>query len=73
MEGWGLTSDGKNLFMSNGSDYIYTLNPNDFSKVDYIRAATNTAMVDQINEMEWVKRENLCKFLYGGCHWTNRP
>ncbi|OJZ07690.1 glutaminyl-peptide cyclotransferase [Sphingobacterium sp. 40-24] len=62
MEGWGLTSDGKNLFMSNGSDYIYTLNPNDFSKVDYIRAATNTAMVDQINEMEWVKGKIYANF-----------
>ncbi|MDR2273069.1 MAG: glutaminyl-peptide cyclotransferase [Sphingobacterium sp.] len=62
MEGWGLTSDGKNLYMSNGSDYIYTLNPNDFSKIDYIRAATNTAMVDQINEMEWVKGKIYANF-----------
>jgi len=62
MEGWGLTSDGKNLYMSNGSDYIYTLNPHDFSKLDYIRAATNTAMVDQINEMEWVKGKIYANF-----------
>ncbi len=62
MEGWGLTSDGKNLYMSNGSDYIYTLNPYDFSKSDYIRAATNTAMVDQINEMEWVKGKIYANF-----------
>ncbi len=62
MEGWGLTSGGKSLYMSNGSDYIYTLNPNDFSKSDYIRAATNTAMVDQINEMEWVKGKIYANF-----------
>ena len=43
-------------------DYIYTLNPNDFSKVDYIRAATNTAIVDQINEMEWVKGKIYANF-----------
>ncbi|WP_293937199.1 glutaminyl-peptide cyclotransferase [Sphingobacterium sp. UBA5996] len=62
MEGWGLTSDGKNLYMSNGSDYIYTLHPHDFSKLDYIRAATNTAMIDQINEMEWVKGKIYANF-----------
>ena len=62
MEGWGLTADGKNLYMSNGSDYIYILNPYDFSKLDYIRAATNTAMVDQINEMEWVKGKIYANF-----------
>ncbi|MDF2477741.1 MAG: hypothetical protein K0S24_3224 [Sphingobacterium sp.] len=62
MEGWGLTSDGKNLYMSDGSENIYVLNPNDFSKIDYIRVATNEKIVNQINEMEWVKGKIYANF-----------
>lgn len=62
MEGWGLTSDGKNLYMSDGSENIYLLNPNDFSKIDYIRVATNEKIVNQINEMEWVKGKIYANF-----------
>jgi len=62
MEGWGLTSDGKNLYMSDGSENIYILNPNDFAKIDYIRVATNEKIVNQINEMEWVKGKIYANF-----------
>ncbi|WP_293946532.1 MULTISPECIES: glutaminyl-peptide cyclotransferase [unclassified Sphingobacterium] len=62
MEGWGLTSDGKNLYMSDGSENIYILNPNDFSKVDYLSIATNEKIVNQINEMEWVKGKIYANF-----------
>ncbi|CAM3724735.1 glutaminyl-peptide cyclotransferase [Sphingobacterium prati] len=62
MEGWGLTSDRKNLYMSDGSENIYIINPNDFSKIDYIRVATNEKIVNQINEMEWVKGKIYANF-----------
>jgi len=54
MEGWGLTCDGQKLYMSDGSEHIYLINPEDFSKIDYIRVATDEKIVDHINEMEWV-------------------
>lgn len=54
MEGWGLTNDGKHLYMSDGTEYIYKIDADDFSKIDFIRPATNTGTVGHINEMEWV-------------------
>ncbi len=62
MEGWGLTSDGKKLYMSDGSEHIYLINPEDFSKVDYIRVATNEKIIDHINEMEWVNGKIYANF-----------
>lgn len=54
MEGWGLTNDGTYLYMSDGTEYIYKIDAGDFSKIDFIRPATNTGVVGHINEMEWV-------------------
>ncbi len=53
-EGWGLTYDGKNLILSDGTKNIYFLDPNDPSKmVRYISVAGNTEAYDQLNELEY--------------------
>ncbi|WP_313806050.1 glutaminyl-peptide cyclotransferase [Flavobacterium sp.] len=54
MEGWGLTNDGKNLLMSDGSEKIYFINPNDFKEVDYINVYTAGSKIKAVNEMEWI-------------------
>ena len=36
-EGWGLTSDGKKLYMSDGSDRIYVMDPASFARTGTIR------------------------------------
>ena len=54
MEGWGLTNDGTNLYMSNGSEKIYKLNPNNFEQLDYISVYTKNSLIDAVNELEWI-------------------
>lgn len=53
-EGWGLTYDGKNLLLSDGTKNIYFLDPNNPSNVvRYISVAGNTESYDQLNELEY--------------------
>lgn len=53
-EGWGMTNDGKNLIVSDGTKYIYFLNPENPSQiVRSIAVASNTEGYDQINELEY--------------------
>ncbi|WP_430613621.1 glutaminyl-peptide cyclotransferase [Flavobacterium sp. JP2137] len=54
MEGWGLTNDGTHLYMSNGSEKVYIIDPVTFKEVDYINIYTNNVKIGAINEMEWV-------------------
>ncbi len=54
MEGWGLTTDGKNLYMNDGSERIHILNPNTFEQLDYINVYSGGTKIPNINEMEWV-------------------
>ncbi|MFC4740383.1 glutaminyl-peptide cyclotransferase [Flavobacterium ponti] len=54
LPGWGLTNDGTNLYMSDGSEKIYILNPETFEMIDYINVYTNANKIDFINEMEWI-------------------
>lgn len=54
IDGWGLTNDGTNLYMSDGSEKIYIVNPENFEMVDYINVYSNANKIDSINEMEWI-------------------
>ncbi|MEY8760372.1 glutaminyl-peptide cyclotransferase [Chryseobacterium tongliaoense] len=53
-EGWGLTYDGKNLIATDGSKFLYYLDPGNPSKVVKTMAvAGNTQTYDQLNELEY--------------------
>jgi len=54
MEGWGLTNDGEKLYMSDGTEKIYILNPETLEKIDYINVYTKTAKIESLNELEWI-------------------
>ncbi len=55
IEGWGLTNDGKSLYMSDGSNKIYVLNPQTFKPTKTIHVTTpDHSPVNYINELEWV-------------------
>lgn len=62
MEGWGITNDGKFLYMSDGSDKIYLLDPSTFSKVDQIQVTSDRGTVPAANEMEWVNGKIYANF-----------
>ena len=53
-EGWGITNDGEKLYMSDGSEKIYTLDPITFKVFDYISVYTAGSKIDAVNEMEWI-------------------
>lgn len=55
MEGWGITSDGKNLYMNDGSEKIHILNPETFEQIDYLNVYSGGTKIPSINEMEWVE------------------
>ena len=52
-EGWGLTTDGKSLVASDGSDYIYFLDT-DFKVERKIKVTMNGRSVRYLNELEWI-------------------
>lgn len=54
MDGWGLTNDGKNLYMSEGSEKIYILDPETLKEIDYINVYTKHAKIEALNELEWI-------------------
>ncbi|SRX55651.1 glutaminyl-peptide cyclotransferase [Aequorivita sp. CIP111184] len=54
-EGWGLCHDAeKNIYKSDGTDRIWTLNSNTLAEKDYIEIFTNTSKINSVNELEWV-------------------
>lgn len=53
-EGWGLTSDGNNLIMSNGSAKLFFRNPNTFAIEKEILVHLDGKPLAQLNELEWI-------------------
>lgn len=53
-EGWGLCNDGNLLYKSDGTDRIYTLNPETQAEIDYIQVFTNKGKIGALNELEWI-------------------
>ena len=56
-EGWGLTTDGRDLFMSDGSAEIRVLDGSTFHEKRRIKVRDEGRPVDQLNELEWVQGE----------------
>jgi len=52
-EGWGITNDGKNLIMSNGSSEITFRNPKTFEKIRSIYVFGSSQEYVLINELEY--------------------
>ena len=52
-EGWGLTTDGRQLIASDGSSRIYFMSP-DFKVNKTITVRINGRPVNYLNELEWV-------------------
>jgi len=52
-EGWGLTTDGSRLIMSDGSATIYFLTPN-FNESNRIKVYDNNGPVQNLNELEYI-------------------
>lgn len=53
-EGWGLTTDGKDLLMSDGTPEIRILDGATLKEKRRIRVHDGKKAIDQLNELEWV-------------------
>ena len=56
-EGWGLTHNGKELIMSDGTATLRFLDPKTFLEVRRIKVTADGIAVDQLNELEVVEGE----------------
>ena len=54
-QGWGVTQDGKNLIVSDGSASLYFLNPATMEERRIITVHDHTGPVTSLNELEYVK------------------
>jgi len=53
-EGWGLTTDGKHLIMSDGTSNIYFLDPASFRDIRKIEVTQKGKKIDLLNELEYI-------------------
>lgn len=58
-EGWGLTQDGHDLILSDGTPTLRYLDPTTFATVRRLRVTWRGKPVEQINELEWVQGQIL--------------
>jgi glutaminyl-peptide cyclotransferase len=56
-EGWGLTTDGKRLIMSDGTSTLRMRNPETFAETGKLEVSDGGQPVSQLNELEWVDGE----------------
>lgn len=54
IEGWGMTNDGTNIYQSDGTEKIWTMNPDTQKMTDYINVYTNVSKIKSVNELEWI-------------------
>lgn len=65
-EGWGLTTDGNSIIMSDGTSYITYLDPTSFAVTKVLDVAENNYVLVNINELEFIKG-----FIYANIWMTN--
>jgi glutaminyl-peptide cyclotransferase len=56
-EGWGLTTDGHDLFMSDGSDEIRVLDPKTLREKRRVKVHDGSTPITELNELEFVEGE----------------
>jgi glutaminyl-peptide cyclotransferase len=54
IEGWGMTNDKKNIYQSDGTEKIWTMNPENQKMINFVNVYTNSTKLKSINELEWI-------------------
>jgi len=65
-EGWGLTTDGKAIIMSDGTDTLNYLDPDDLTTYKKLPITENGRRRDSLNELEYIKG-----YIYANIWLTN--
>jgi glutamine cyclotransferase len=66
-EGWGMTTDGQQLIMSDGTNLLTWLDPVSFKVAKQIPVTENGSPVMRVNELEYIKG-----FIYANVYTTDR-
>ena len=66
-QGWGLTTNGKDLIMSDGSNVIHYMEPDNFGELRRIEVCDDKGPVDQLNELEYINGE-----IYANVYQTDK-
>jgi glutaminyl-peptide cyclotransferase len=56
-EGWALTSDGRQIWMSDGTSQLRVLDPATMKEKKRVQVTDKGQPVERLNELEWVKGE----------------
>ena len=54
-EGWGITNNGKNLIVSNGTNKLYFYNPSDFKLIKELEVLEAGTPAFNLNELEYIE------------------
>jgi glutamine cyclotransferase len=54
IEGWGMTNDGKNIYQSDGTEKIWTMNPENQKMMGYVNVYSADLKIKSVNELEWI-------------------
>lgn len=65
-EGWGMTTDGKEIIMSDGTDALTFINPANMQPSRVLHVTENGAAVSYLNELEYING-----FIYANLWTTN--
>ncbi len=65
-QGWGLTNNDKNLIMSDGSNEIHFMEPENFGETSNVEVFDDKGPVDQLNELELINGD-----LYANVYQTD--
>ena len=66
-EGWGLTNDGENLIMSDGTSRLTYLSPENFQVIKTLEVKRENIAQRSLNELEYIKG-----FIYANIYQTNQ-
>ena len=55
IEGWGITNDGRNLIVSDGSHRLYFIDPVSFAPKNILEVYDHNGPVSKINELEFIE------------------
>ncbi|GAA4091787.1 glutaminyl-peptide cyclotransferase [Mucilaginibacter panaciglaebae] len=54
IEGWGMTNDGKKLYMDDSTNRIWFLDKETYQQIGHIDVYDNKGPIDSLNEMEYI-------------------
>ncbi|RZJ65878.1 MAG: glutaminyl-peptide cyclotransferase [Flavobacterium sp.] len=54
IEGWGMTNDGTNIFQSDGTEKIWTMDAATQKMKDFVNVYSNTSKIKSVNELEYI-------------------